>query len=79
MNSEGDFQNCNIDTHCTIDNNVDIEIDVNALDVGKPTNFIKVEIDNLEKVEIEKIMSDDPEILNLKIIFLPKGLVPLDD
>jgi len=77
MNAEGEFQNYNIDTDCTIDNNINSEIDVNALDIGKPTNFTKVEIDNLEK-EIEEIMNDDPEILNLKNNFLPKGLVPLE-
>ena len=47
MNAEGGFQNCNIDTDCPVDNNIDSEIDINALDIGKPTNFTKVEIDNL--------------------------------
>jgi len=79
MNAEGEFQNCNIDADCTVDNNIDSEIDINALDVGKPTNFTKVKIDNLEKVEIEEIMNDDPEIINLKNNFFPKGLVPLED
>lgn len=79
MNAEVEFQNCNIDTDCTIDNNIDFEIDINALYVCKRTNFSKVEIENLEKVEIEEIMNDDPEILNLKDNFFPKGLVPLED
>ena len=28
------------------------EVDINIVDVNKPTKFTKVEIDNLEKVEI---------------------------
>jgi len=79
MNAEGEFQNCNIDANCTLDNDIDIRIDVNILDIGKPTNFTKLEVHNLENVEIEEIMNDDPEILNLKNNFLPKGLVPLED
>jgi len=70
---------CNIDTDCTIDKDIDSDIDVNILEIGKPTNFIKLELDNLENVEIEEIMNDDPEIINLKNNFLPKGLVPLED
>ena len=77
MNSEGEFQNCNIDIDCTVYNEIDSEIDINALDVDKLTKFTKVEIDNLEKVEIKEIINDDSEILNLKNNFLPKGLVPL--
>ena len=42
MNAEGEFQNCNIDTNCTIDNDIDSGIDVNILYIGKPTNFTKV-------------------------------------
>jgi len=79
MNAKGEFQNCNIDTYCTVDNEKDSDIDVSILEIGKPTNFTKLEVDNLENVEIEEIMNDDPEILNLKINFLPKGLVPLED
>ena len=75
MNAKGEFHNCNIDN---IDNDRDSGIDVNILDIGKPTNFTKPEIDNIENVEIE-IMNDDPEILNLKNNFLPEGLVPLED
>ena len=78
MNVEGEFQNCNIDIDCTVENDIDSGIDVNILDIGKPTNFTKLEIDNLENVEIEEIMNDDPEILNLKNNFFPKGLVPLE-
>ena len=69
MNVEGEFQNCNIDTDCTVDNDIYSGIDVNILDIGKPTNFTKLEVDNLENVEIEEIMNDDSEILNLKIFF----------
>lgn len=50
MNAEGEFQNCNIDTYCTIEKNIDSDIDVNILGIGKPTNFTKLEIDNLENV-----------------------------
>jgi len=78
MNVEGEFQNCNIDTNYTIDNDIDNDIDVNILEIGKPTNFTKL-VDNLENVEIEQIMNADPKILNLKIYFFPKGLVPLED
>lgn len=79
MNAEGEFKNCNIDTDCTVDNIINSEIDINALDVDKPTKFTKVEINNLEKLEIEEIIIDDSEILNLKNSFFPKGLVPLED
>jgi len=74
MNAEGEFQNCKIDTDCTIDNDTNI----NILEVAKPTNFTRLEVDNLECVEIEEIMNDDPEILNLKNNIFPKGLVPLE-
>jgi len=79
MNVEGEFQNSNIDTYCTLDNIINSEIDINSLNIDRPTKFTKVELDNLEKVEIEEIMNDDSEILNLKNNFLPKGLVPLED
>jgi len=79
MNAEGEFQNCNIDIDCMVNNNIYSEIDINALDLGKPTNFTKVEIDNLKNVEIEEIMNDDLEILNLKDNLFPKGLVPFED
>ena len=59
MNNEGEFQNCKIDTDCTIENNIESNIDVNILDIAKPTKFTRVEIDSLENVEIEEIMNDD--------------------
>ena len=65
MNAEGEFQNYNIDIDCIVDNNIDSEININALDVGKPNNFTNVQMDNLKNVEIEEIMNDDPKILNL--------------
>lgn len=76
MDNEGEFWNCKIDTDCTIGSNVEINLDVNIFDIIKPTIFTRVEIDSLENVEIDEIMENDPEILNLKNIFLPKGLVP---
>ena len=79
MNNEGEFQNCKIDIDCKIDNNIENRLDENIFDVHKPTKFTKVEIDNLENVEIDVIMDDDPEILNVKNNFFPKGLVPLED
>jgi len=79
MNNEGEFQNCKIDTDCTIDNDIESSIYVYMFYVAKPTKFTRVEIDSLENVEIEEIMVDEPEILNLKNNFLPKGLVPLED
>lgn len=78
MNNEGELQNCKLDTNCTVDNNIESNIDVNILDIAKPAKFTRVEIDSLENVEIEEIMNDDPEILNLKNIFFPKGSVPLE-
>jgi len=66
MNDEGEFQNYNIDTDCAVDDIINNEVDINVVDVNKPTNFTQVEIDNLEKVEIEEIGNDDSEILNLK-------------
>jgi len=57
MNVEGEFKNCKIDTDCTIENNVDNDIDsdtdVNILDIGKPIKFTKVEVDSLENVGIK--------------------------
>ena len=47
MNAEGEFQNCNIDIDCTVDNNMNSEIDINSLYVNILTKFIKVEIYNL--------------------------------
>ena len=78
MNNEGEFQNCKIDTDCTIDQNLDNEIDLNNVDVNnlsfaKPTKFNQTDIDNLGKVEIEEIFDDESNILNLKDNFLPKG------
>ena len=84
MNNEEEFQNCNIDTDCTINHDLDCEIDLNNLDVNrinfdKPTRFSQVDIYSLEKVEIEEIIEDESDILNLKDNFLPKGLTPLED
>jgi len=79
MNAEGEFKNYNIDTDCTVDDTMDSEIDINVVDVNKPTKFTKVEIYNLEKVEIEELVNDDSQILNVKNNFFPKGLVPLED
>ena len=84
MNIEGEFQNCIIDTDCTINHNLDCEIDLNNLDVNrikfdKPTRFSQTDIDSLEKVEIDEIIEDELDILNLKDIFLHKGLTPLED
>lgn len=80
MNNEGEFQNYKIDTYCIdIDNNIESNIDVNILEISKPTKFTLVEINSLENVEINEIMDADPEILNLKRNFFPKGLVPLED
>ena len=58
MNNEGEFQNCKIDTDCTIDQDLDCKIDLTNLDVNrikfdKPTRFSQSDIDSLEKVEIE--------------------------
>ena len=75
----GRFQNCNTDTDCIVDDKIDSEIDVNNLDFTETTKFTQVEIDKLEKVEIEEIIDDDYEILNLKNNFLLKGLAPLED
>lgn len=54
MSSEGEFQNCKIDTNCTIDNNLESSTYVNICDVAKPTKFTRVEIDSLENVEIDE-------------------------
>ena len=79
MNAEVEFQNCNIDTDCTVDDTIDSVLDVINLDFTEPTKFTEVEIDKLEIVEIEEITNDDSEILNLKNNFLPKKLAPLED
>jgi len=41
MDNEGEFQNCKIDTDCTVNNNVESNIDVNILDIAKQTKFTK--------------------------------------
>ena len=82
LNNEGQFQNYKIDTDCTIDQDLDSEIDVNNVDINKvkfvkPTRFSQSDIDKLERVEIDEIIDEESEILNLKDNFLPKGLTPL--
>ena len=67
MNNEGEFQNCKIDTDCTLDQNLDSEIDLNNLDVNKvkfsrPTKFSQSDLDNLERVEIDEIIDDESDI-----------------
>ena len=52
MNVEGEFQNCNIDTDCTIVYTINSELDVNDVDNIEPTKFTRVEINKLEIVEI---------------------------
>ena len=84
MNNEGEFKNYNIDTDCTINHDLDCEIDLNNLDVNrikfdKPTRFSQDDIDSLEKVDVEEIIDDESDISNLKDNFLPKGLTPLED
>ena len=84
MNNEGEFQNCKIDTDCTIDQDLDTEIDLNNVDLNKlefarSTKFSQSDIDKLEKVEIDEIIDEESDILNLKDNFLPKGLTPLED
>ena len=55
LNNEGEFQNCKIDTDCTIDQDLDVEIDLNNVDVNKvkfskPTRFSQSDIDKLQRV-----------------------------
>ena len=76
MNAEGEFQNCKIDIECTVENNIYSDIDVNILEVGKPTNFTRLVVHNLESVEIEEILDDDPEIINLKNNFFLRDWSP---
>ena len=59
MNSEGEFQNCNIDTDCTVDYTINSELDVNDVDNSEPTKFTRVEIDKLQTVEIEELTNDE--------------------
>ena len=71
MNNEGKFQNCKIDIDYTLDQDLDSEIDLNNIDVNKvkfsrPTKFSQLDIDNLERVEIDEIIDDESKILNLK-------------
>ena len=58
MNVEGGFHSRNIGTNCIVEDKIDNEIDINNLDFTKPTKFTQVEIDNLEKVEIEELTDD---------------------
>ena len=73
-----------MDNDCTIDQDLEINIDLNNVDVNKlnfsrPTKFNQSDIDKLERVEIDEIIDEESDILNLKDIFLPKGLIPLED
>lgn len=54
-------------------------VDLNKFKFYKPTKFSQVDIDNLEKLEIDEWADDEYDILNLKNIFLLKGLAPLED
>ena len=42
MNSEGEFQNCNIDTDCTLDYTINNEIYVNDVNKIEATRFTKL-------------------------------------
>ena len=78
LNAETAFQNCNIDTDCTVDNTINSELYVNDVDMTEPTKFTTLEIDKLETVEIKEITNDESKILNLKDNFFPKVLAPLE-
>ena len=73
MNSEGEFQNYNIDTDCILDYTINNEIDVNYVNNIEPTRFTKVEIEKLETLEIEELINDESEVLNLNNNIFPKG------
>ena len=42
------------------------------------TKFTKSDVDNLERIEIDEIISEETKVINLKDNFLPKGLPPLE-
>ena len=55
------------------------EIEGDEIDRLNPTKFAKLDIDKLEQIEIDEIISEETEVINLKDNFLPKGLIPLED
>jgi len=82
--SEEEFVNRNIDTDTSIDPNIKNEIELNQregeeIDRFHPTKFTKSDVENLEQVEIDEIISEDTEVINMKHNFLPKGLAALED
>ena len=85
LNNEREFQNFQIDNDCNIDSpcNIDsIFFQIDDLDVhnfDKPTIFTQSDIDEQEKVDIEEMMEDEPDLIDLKHNILPKGLTPLED
>jgi len=82
--SEEEFVNNNIDTDTSIDPHSKDGLEINdikgdELDRFNQAKFTKSNIDNLEKIEIDEIISEETEVINLKDNFLPKGLTPLED
>ena len=53
------------------------DLDVHTFD--RPTIFTQSDRDNLEKVDIEEIMEDEPDLIYLKHNILPTCLTPLED
>jgi len=75
---EEEFVNRKIDTDKTLDLDFTNKIEINKLedeeiDRFRPTNFTKLDIQNLKQVEIDEIIDEHFEIINLKDNFLPKG------
>jgi len=82
--SEEEFVNNNIDVDTSIVPDTKDEIKINEIegeeiDRFNPTKSTRSDVDNLEHVEIDEIISEETEVINLKDNFLPKGLTPLED
>lgn len=81
---EEEFVNSNIDIDITLVPDFKDKLKINKIEDEKvdrfhPTKFTKLDVQNLEQVEIDEIINEDSEIINLKDKFFPKGLTPLED
>ena len=85
LNNEQEFQNFQIDNDCNIDSPCNIDSifcqidDLHVHNFVIPTIFTQSDIDDLEKVDIEEMMEDEPDLIDLKHNILPRGLTPLED
>lgn len=80
---EEEFANNITDIDTSIDPYSNDELEINEIEGDElnrfnTTKFTKLDLENLEKVVIDEIISEETEVINLKDNFLPKGLTPLE-